>query len=81
MGACWRSHIIVAQLLVENGAIVDLVNKVTTELISHVTYCKTCVYFQAGQSPLYLSCNYGETAAVRFLLEHGADVNLTTQVI
>ena len=42
---------------------------------------KICPYVQAGQSPLYLSCNYGETAAVRFLLEHGADVNRTTQVI
>lgn len=35
---------------------------------------------QAGQSPLYVASAYGQMAAVRFLLEHGADVNLPTDV-
>ena len=31
MVACWNSHISTAKMLVENGAVVDLLNKVINE--------------------------------------------------
>ena len=34
-----------------------------------------------GHSSLYVACAYKQTATVKFLLEHGADVNLRTKVL
>ena len=38
------------------------------------------IVIQMGQSPLYVACGNKQTAAVRLLLEYGADVNLSVKV-
>ena len=79
MYACYQGRIDTAKVLIENGAIVDLLSKVAAAVIftdSNNTY----LHIQSGQSPLFVASFYEETAAVKFLLEHGAEVNLPTQV-
>ena len=40
MAACWKGHISTAEILVENGAIVDLLNKVINYII--IMNCMDC---------------------------------------
>lgn len=35
---------------------------------------------KAGYTPLHVACHFGQINMIRFLLQHGSDVNATTSV-
>lgn len=37
-------------------------------------------YFQAGYTPLHVACHFGQVNMVRFLLQHGAQIDAVTKI-
>jgi len=78
--ACCLNHEDIARYLVEHGAKINVMDEECKRLSSTCTFCedstflpKQSVYFQ----PLWWACQHKNNSLVRFLLEHGADIEIT----
>ena len=85
MIASQQGHIHIVSMLVDNGAHINLQNKVSKK--THAgTYLYDAVtqwsYFimQEGVSALMIACSKGHSAIVQLLLDNNANTNLQTMV-
>lgn len=89
--ASWRGNTVIVSLLCKRGANVNQQNlegwsplhaassqghKEVCELLVDSFGAKVNVTNKQGTTPLYHACEHGHYAVAKFLLEHGADVNL-----
>lgn len=83
--ACFNGHTRTAQLLIQNGADINLCSKSGTSPLFAACQNEHKIVVQngaqidlcdeLGSSPLYVACQNGHDNIVKLLLDYGADIN------
>lgn len=79
--ACWQGHVDVTEILLKCGAQIDIQAKVILTIVLYViVFVEGVFYPQSGHSALWHSSFRGNAELIKLLIEHGAQVDLQTNV-